>query len=792
MELKGVNEAIEVFDVILEGDIQSVSSGASNFFKNLWDRRVFQVAGIYIAGSWIIKQAVATVVTRYFLSPHITGLAWVILLSLLPSVILITYYHGRRKKNQWTQAELIGLPANLVLTIVVLVIMFRGKDLGAATQAVVVETEDGERIERMVVKSEFRKKIALFNLESTDNDSTIAYLQYSIPTMIEYDLGQDFFIESMSSVRFFDKMRDAGYPSGVGLPISVMKKLTNNYHLNYFLSGSIVFKEGQYTIKTKLYEAEYGKLIAENTFSGPDYFMLVDEISVSIKEGVGIPNNHIVQSYDLPIADIFTGSDKALQLFSQANKDMIFKDFGSAMKNLELAVDEDKGFAIAYLSLANVCFNSNQVEKAKLALDNAMQHIDKVPERSQFFIKFFYYLLQQQADKALAVIKMWTELYPEDIEAHTMLAQRLQMADDIHGAIKEYQLILSLDPEQYEFLNFIGDLYQKIGESDSALYYFEKYAEKFPKNYRSYENIGDHYKTIADFEKAKEYYEKAILLEPARIDIPLALAVVELRVGEFDKVIASYEQLLANARSAEDSASVLASMSTYYSVTGQADKSLEANQQMVEIYKKTMPMLRVLVQQVFQIEKYIIAGEKEEAFSLLAQIESEFEPPLDKVAAFGYLFGYIETGEDEKAESYVPIATELAKVFGEEMLLSNVNYGMARIYQLREEYENAIEYYQLFLEKNPTNYPMHAYMSECYRGLKDYDKAEESIQLALKHYPYRPTILFKASKLYFDLGKDEKAMEYLQLANDIWKDADVDYKSANEAKVLLNEMQAGA
>lgn len=768
------------------------STSGVSFFKDLWTRRVFQVAGIYIAGSWVIKQAVSSIVARYLLSPHITGLAWIVLLSLLPSVLLVAYYHGRRKKNKWTKAELIGLPVNLVLTIVVLVIMFRGKDLGAATQAVVVENEDGQKIERMVVKSEFRKKIALFNLENLTEDTTISYLQYTIPSMIEYDMGQDFFIESMSSVRFFDKMRDAGYPAGVGLPISMMKKLTNNFHLNYFFTGSIELNDGLYTIDTKLYEATYGKLIQEKSFSGADYFKLVDEISVSIKEGVGIPKNHIEQSDDLPIDEIFTGSDKALQLFSQANKEMIFKDFSSALRNLELAVEEDPGFAIAYLSLANVCFNSNQVEKATLALEKAMKIIDKVPERSQYYIKFFYYLVTQKADKALAVIKMWTELYPEDIEAHTMLAQRYHLADNVNGAIKEYQIILKLDPEQFEFLNFIGDLYQKIGEADSALFYYQEYSRQFPKDYKSYKNIGDHYKTAAEFEKAKEYYEKAILIESDKIELPIALAVVELRLGEFDEVLNSYNQLLANSNSAEDSAAVLSSLSTYYAIIGKADKSLSANQEMLDIYRRTQPVLRVLVQQVFQIEKYIVAGEEEKAFSLLAKIESEFEPPLDKVAAFGYLFGYIETGEHEKAESYIPIATELAKVFGEEMLLSNVNYGMARIYQLREEYENAIEYYQLFLEKNPTNYPMHTFMSECYRGLKEYDKAEESIQLALKHYPYRSPILFEASKLYFEMGEDEKALEYLKQANEIWKDADADYKPAIEAKAKLQELQTRA
>jgi len=135
--------------------------------------------------------------------------------------------------------------------------------------------------------------------------------------------------------------------------------------------------------------------------------------------------------------------------------------------------------------LASVSVNSNQLEKAKGALAKAIEYDYKIPERSLFGVRFFNYILNQEPEKAMAVLRMWVELYPEDVQAHTTLANRLIMSNDNAGAIAEYKTVLRLDPEQYDFLPAMGRLYQKSGKPDSAIYYFKLYADKFPKDYQS-------------------------------------------------------------------------------------------------------------------------------------------------------------------------------------------------------------------------------------------------------------------------------------------------------------------
>ncbi|MCD4698649.1 MAG: adenylate/guanylate cyclase domain-containing protein, partial [Bacteroidales bacterium] len=97
MDLKGVKEPVEIFEVFIEGISDWQKKNIAWFFKDLWSRMVLQILAGYLVSSWIIKLAVAAIVARYMLSPHLVDLAWVILLSLLPTVFLLTYFHGKRK-----------------------------------------------------------------------------------------------------------------------------------------------------------------------------------------------------------------------------------------------------------------------------------------------------------------------------------------------------------------------------------------------------------------------------------------------------------------------------------------------------------------------------------------------------------------------------------------------------------------------------------------------------------------------------------------------------------------------
>ncbi len=789
--LKGVNEPVKIFEVHLEGITEKEKTTPTNLLKELWDRRVIQTSAIYLVSAYIIKMVVSSFITGQMLSPYITELIWVILLSLLPSVFLIAFFHGKKEAGKWTKVEIAGLPINAILTILLVVFLFKGKDLGATTTTVTVEDEDGKKIERTVLKSEFRKKIALFFFDNESSDTAYNWLQYSIPTLIEYDLSQDIYMQINPAERIISKLQEAGFNDGTKIPLMLKKQISTYYHLSQFLSGSFDIKNGEYIIHTKLYDTEKAKLLSENTFSGADLFQLIDQISVKLKQDVNIPQNHIEDINDLPVAEIFTSSEKAMEYYSKGLYEVTSNnDYQQGTELINKAVDIDQGFTIAQLTLAEIYFNQSKVEKAKVALQSTMDNLYKLPERMQFLAKFFYYVINEEADKANAVIEMAVELFPEDLEMHYILAARYQINNKIPEAIREFKLILKHDPELYDYLIILGNIYEDYGKPDSALYYYQLYADQFPKDYKSYRNIGKHYFKIAEFDKARGYYEKAILLEPNNVYLAIKQADIDLRTGNFDKALSEYNRSLKISKTPQDSSKVYSAISSYYQLLGQNIEALEYLKTNFELREKFEAPLQVKAASVFTSQVYFDAGKKKELFNILEEVQ-KLEPPLNKIASFGYLFAYIELKDTtDKVEQMIADAEELAVGFGQKDLMAGVYYAKGRINELRGEYNKAIENYEKYFEIQPTSYSKYRFVSRAYRKLNQYKTAEEYIQKVLKYYPYSPNSNYEAALLYLDMDNTTKALEHLRKANEIWKDADENYEPAINAKTKLLELES--
>ena len=119
-------------------------------FKELRRRNVFRELILYFLGCGTSIQFIKWMTINFLWSPHLPILAFTILVSLFPSVLLYSYYHGN---ESWSKIEKIGIPVNVIITIILVVALFHSKDLGAITLKVETKDEFGNVIEREIPKS---------------------------------------------------------------------------------------------------------------------------------------------------------------------------------------------------------------------------------------------------------------------------------------------------------------------------------------------------------------------------------------------------------------------------------------------------------------------------------------------------------------------------------------------------------------------------------------------------------------------------------------------------------------
>jgi tetratricopeptide (TPR) repeat protein len=762
-----------------------------SFFKDLVSRRVPHILGGYLAASWIVLEFMDWLVRRYPISPHLVEFCLVVLAAMIPTVLLLAYFHGKPGPDKWTKVEKIGIPTNVLATATLLVFLFHGRDLGATTTTITLVDEQGQTFERSIPKSEFRKSVAIFSLENESGDTSLDWLSHALPDMILYDLLQDIYLEIRSTYNLYDDIRDAGFPEAVRIPMTMKRKIAEEKFMQYFAFGSINEQEGQLAIQLFLHDTRTTKLLAEKVLTGADMFKLVDEMSIWIKESVNIPKQHIEQTQDLPVSEILTSSIPAVKDFYGGNHLMVMEgDWIRGAILLEKSVQEDPAFAYAYLRLYIAYAFTNQGVKYRQSFAPLMQHLYKLPERLQFAVKHdYYYGIKREPQMALDVAENWAELYPDDMTAHKVLALLYMFRNQKDKELMEYKKMVGLDPGQYDLYLKIGDIYKDLGESDEALNYYQLYKDEFPNNTNSYRKMGDLYSTMGDYEQAKSNYREALLIEPDEISILRSMAQVDVELGNFSQALEAYHKILNDCKSAEEKFDTYDALEDYYYLRGQLDSSIEFTERKLAEMAHFAPPFMILNEQFNSLDKYILAGKEDVAFQVVHDAEEQLGPPLDGNIPFGYLSIYLTLEDVEKTEKALAAAEAAMESLQGEMARPVLLNAEGRIHELKQEYDLAIQRYNKHLILEPTEASIQVQLGRCYRMQQDYKKAEEHIKKALTIHPFWPDANYEMGLVYNGRGINKEALEYLQKAQSIWEEADSNYTPAIMARKKLAELE---
>jgi tetratricopeptide (TPR) repeat protein len=772
--------------------VETFKSGKISFVKDLVERRVPHILAAYIIAGIIIVELVNWLVKQYPISPHLVSFCFVTLAAMIPAVTVLAYFHGRPGSSGWSMTEKIGIPSNLLLAIFLLFFLFQGRDLGATTTTVSLVDEQGKKIEREIPKSEFRKRLIVFSMDNVSGESDLDWLANALPDMLRYDLSQDIYLNIISVYDVIEDLRDEGYRNAVAVPMTLQKKIAAEKYMDYFTTGQIRKQNGLPAVTLSLHDTKTTKQLADNTFTGGDIFKLIDEMSVWLKNTLEIPETHIANTADLPVAEIMTGSVPALKSLYHGLDEYVLED--KREEGLELIREAsviDTTFAYAYIRLYVFNLYNTRMEEAMQALMSVMKYLHKLPEHNRFSVKHdYYYQIKQDPKMSMDVARNWAELYPDDIQAHEALAMRYMILNQKDNELAEYRQILSLDPGQYDYLLRIGDISRDLGRFEEAQKYYQMYTEEFPDHSKSYMRLGRLYFTYGDFEQARTYYNKALVIEPGDISIQLALTSVSRELGEFSKVLGDLDDLLENSTSPQERYQVYSHMEDYFFLRAQLDKGIKAMELKIAEQEKYDDPVNILSNRIDATERYVKAGKNDKAMKIMEDIEKQLIPPFDYLIPLGYLFIYLELEDKDNIDKYLPVVEEYTEERELWIYQLFVFYVKGRLNELEGDYNLALQEYEKAVAREPVNKSLQYYIARCYRMMNDYKKAESHLLDLLRVHPCWPEELSEMGYIYADWGKEDKAIEYLQKALGVWENADPGYKPARQAAEKLAELES--
>jgi tetratricopeptide (TPR) repeat protein/tRNA A-37 threonylcarbamoyl transferase component Bud32 len=761
-----------------------------------WTRRLMITAGVYLGCTWLVGRVAELIVGNLQLSPYIVQITTVGMLSFLPAVLLIAFLTAKGGPGRWGKPGWIGVPVNVLASVALLLVMFSGKDIGAVTKKVEVTNEEGETIERVIPTGSFRKKFAMYLFDDQTGEPDGDWLQYAVPMLIEYDVLQDPFLQARSpfETTSLNRIKEAGFNSWNGVPLALKRKIADEAHMDHFVTGSIDHAGDEKVVTVQVYATKSGKRVSENTYRGTDVFEMVDDISKDLMHSVEVPQWHLDGAPDLPVAEMVTNSENAIRELALARKAMALdSDWAGAAEHLEAATDADSSLAFAYFQKFYVYRKSDQIEKSDAALEAALRHSYKVPERIRFIIKANYYFVRQQPDKVLAVANMMTELYPDDVLGYEVKAEVHTLRNETDAAIETYDRIIELDPFQYDHLKTAAKLRERKGDYEGALEYYRRYAELNPDDPSSFQEIGDAYREMGEFEEAKKNYDRALLMEPERVSLLVDAARIDLTLGRFDTARQQFQNALGVSRASSDSINVYTALEDYYEIRGEFRKAIESMWKRYATMQHTVSPLEVYTGQLGDMNRYVHAGRPDDAFLAMKEIESNVTAaPFNKVISFGYVDIYIAQEDPDNAEANMAGIEDYIQSLGLELLRPVCDYSWGRIHELRGNYDDAIAAYGKVLQNDPTDYGSNLGTGRCYRKQGDYRRAAVHLEKVAKQRPFDGPANYELALLYHATGRYREANEHLDRTLEIWSNADPTYKAAARARAAKREWQAAS
>jgi len=134
---------------------------------------------------------------------------------------------------------------------------------------------------------------------------------------------------------------------------------------------------------------------------------------------------------------------------------------------------------------------------------------------------------------------------PADFAAHYNLASMLQVHGNTTGAIAEYQVALSIRPDDATANNALGAALIASGQTDRAVECFRAAVRSSPGYFDARYNLGNALAAAGDFTRAAEHFAAAVHIRPDDADAHANLGSALAELGRFVEAKAEFERALA-------------------------------------------------------------------------------------------------------------------------------------------------------------------------------------------------------------------------------------------------------
>ena len=759
----------------------------TSFIKELVNRRVPQIIGLYIAATWMMIEIGDWMTERFSMPQEVTSYIFIGMAFFIPSVFYLAFQYGKPGRDPWKKPTFVVVPGNLMIAFLA---MFYLVEPVEATETKVVVDEKGVEQAYEVPKQEFHKKLVSFFWRNNSGDRKLDWMQYGLPWLLSEDLDRSLFISSSTpfdSRSMLKKMKKVGFDNALNIPNSMQLEVARKRFAKFSINGDFNYRNDKYELNIDIYDVKKGKKIATHSVQGEALLTLLDELSDAVKKTLNIPQNLNEQTSDLPVAEHISQSLSAIEKYIQSKiARHLNNDYASAKMHADEAIKEDFSFAYAYTELSRILRLIGQTQDAAKVMSKALKHEYKFTMQNKFYFRAQAYGIKGDHASQVKVYDMWVELFPDDIQAHELRAEILLLTGLDHDkALQSLFRLRQLNPGDDSVLQQMTRLFILKGELQKAIDSQLQFVSLNPSDISGLIELAEVFERNVQFDEARNMLERVLLLEDGNLEASMKLVSLDMKTDQFEIAESRLSELMETVETSREKFQVLTGYHGYYALRGEIEKAIEILDKLEENAEHLPPILRIFTIQFPKAQYLATLERKEEALSLLKKIKSGLQAPLDSIIDIGFISVYTAVKDTEKLKEVLANVEESLKKHPNPMFDNALDVSKGQIMETEGKYEEAVALYQksydavsgsvvnTLSEDNVLSVGVLLARAKNKAGRSD--EAEKALLEIIKKYPTMPTANFELADLYFDLGEYEKFEQSMSKVARVWSNADQDY-----------------
>jgi tetratricopeptide (TPR) repeat protein len=241
--------------------------------------------------------------------------------------------------------------------------------------------------------------------------------------------------ELRDTLKLMERAVDAHVTQDVGREICLRQGL------KAMIVGTISAMGSNYLIQLNAIEAQSGTILAMEQVEAASKEMVIAQLG---KAGINMRSKlgeklATIQKFNAPLERATTSSLEALKANTLGRERNYKGQDLDAIMFYKHATELDPNFALAYGDLAASYSNTSQTLLAKEAAQHAYDLRDRVSEKERdFIVEMYHSVFTGDIEQAIEACKLWTQIYPNDFNAHNELGLGYLLLGQLETAVAEF------------------------------------------------------------------------------------------------------------------------------------------------------------------------------------------------------------------------------------------------------------------------------------------------------------------------------------------------------------------